>query len=122
MMNGQGKSDRPMVPTKSLNKTEKSATEAAEGRGLTKGNVGEQNALRTQSRAGAPSALARVREVARRDKKARFTALLHHVTVDLLRAAFKALRRDAAPGVDGVTWVSAAPTPSFARAERPADW
>jgi group II intron reverse transcriptase/maturase len=104
MMNGQGKSDRPMVPTKSLNKTEKSAAEAAEGRGLTKGNVGEQNALRTQSRAGAPSALTRVREVARRDKKARFTALLHHVTVDLLRAAFKALRRDAAPGVDGVTW------------------
>src|SRR5262249_23784053 len=49
-------------------------------------------------------ALQRVREVARRDKRARFTALLHHVTVDLLRESFYALKRHAAPGVDGLTW------------------
>src|SRR5262249_59230028 len=61
-------------------------------------------ASRTQSRLDAWIALQRVREVARRDKRARFTALLHHVTVDLLRDSFYALKRGAAPGVDGLTW------------------
>jgi len=76
-----------------------------EGRGLAKGNLGQQNALRPPSRAGAPSALARVREVAERDKVVRFTTLLHHVyNVEHLRAAYFALKRDAAPGVDGETW------------------
>jgi len=53
---------------------------------------------------GAPNGLARVRQVARQDKEARFTALLHHVDVDRLRAAYRAIRPAAAPGVDGVTW------------------
>jgi group II intron reverse transcriptase/maturase len=76
-----------------------------EGRGLAKGNPSQQTAPRTQSRAGAPNALARVREVAERDRKGRFTALLHHVyKVDHLRAAYFALKRDAAPGIDGETW------------------
>ncbi len=76
-----------------------------EGRGLAKGNPSRQTAPRTQGRAGAPSALARVREVAERDKQVRFTALLHHITdVERLRAAYFALKRDAAPGVDGETW------------------
>jgi group II intron reverse transcriptase/maturase len=76
-----------------------------EGRGLAKGNPSQQNAPRTQSRVGAPNALARVREVAERDRKGRFTALLHHVyKVDHLRAAYFALKRDAAPGIDGETW------------------
>ena len=107
MMNGSGKSDRPVVPAKRPNKAglRRSAAEAVEERGLAKGNTGQQNAPRTQSRThGAPSALDRVREAARRDRKARFTALLHHVTIDLLRESYRAIKHGAAPGVDGVTW------------------
>ncbi|MGH9461622.1 MAG: group II intron reverse transcriptase/maturase [Vicinamibacteria bacterium] len=103
MTNGRGKSDRPIVPRKPPNKA--MATEAVEGRGLAKGNSPERNALRTQSRPGAPSALERVRQAARRDRKQRFTALLHHVyAVERLRAAYYAVKRDAAAGVDGETW------------------
>ncbi len=105
MTNGSGASDRPVVPAKPLNKAERTAAEAVEGRGWAKGNLQESNALRTQSRAGAPSALERVREVAREDKNQRFTALLHHVyDVERLRTAFLALKREAAAGVDGETW------------------
>jgi group II intron reverse transcriptase/maturase len=78
--------------------------EVVEGRSPAKGNTGEQNAPRTQSRTSAPSALDRVREAARTDRKKRFTALLHHVTVDRLRAAYLALQRKAAAGVDDMTW------------------
>ncbi len=79
--------------------------EEVEGRHPTKGNTAQQNAPRTQSRShGAPSALDRVRQVARRDKDAKFSALLHHVTVDRLRSAFRSLKRKASPGTDGVTW------------------
>lgn len=106
MMHGSGKSDRPIVPTKGPNKAGRPVAEAVEGRGLAKGNTGQQNAPRTQGRRpGAPSALDRVRGVARRDRKARFTALMHHVTIDLLRRSFLAIKRGAAPGVDGVRWV-----------------
>jgi retron-type reverse transcriptase len=105
MTHDAGKSDRPVVPTKHPNKATTVAAEDVEGRGLAKGNTDEQNAVRTLRReTAAPSALARVRERARRDKKARFTALLHHVTVDRLRTAFEQLRKNAAAGVDGVTW------------------
>jgi RNA-directed DNA polymerase len=105
MTNGSGKSDRPIVPTKPPNNAEGSAAEVVEGRGRTKGNSPERNALRTQSRAGAQSALERVRQAARGDGKQRFTALLHHVyDVERLRAAFFALKRAAASGVDGETW------------------
>jgi RNA-directed DNA polymerase len=103
-MHERGKSDRPVVPAKSPNKAARRAAEAAEERGLVLGNTDQQNALRTQSREGAPSALDRVREHAAKDKNARFTALLHHVTIDLLRTSFLSLQRSAAPGVDGVTW------------------
>jgi group II intron reverse transcriptase/maturase len=76
-----------------------------EGRGLAKGNPSQQNAPRTQGRVGALSALERVRQVAKRDKQMRFTALLHHIyDIERLRAAYFALKRDAAPGVDGETW------------------
>jgi group II intron reverse transcriptase/maturase len=79
--------------------------EDVEGKGWTEGNVDEQNADRAQYRnQSAPSALGRVRERAKRDKHAKFTALLHHVTIDRLRDAYSALNRDASPGVDGVTW------------------
>ena len=104
MMHDGGKSDRPMVPAKLSNKAGQSAAETVEGRGLTEGNTSQQNASRTQRRISAPSALERVREVAKRDRKAKLTALLHHVTIDRLRDAYLALSRKAAAGVDGVTW------------------
>jgi len=104
-MDDRGKSDRPVVPGKPPNKAEGTAAEAVEGRGLAKGNLPESNALRTQSRGGAPSALERVRRAARRDRKQRFTALLHHVyDTERLRSAYYALKRDAAAGIDGETW------------------
>jgi group II intron reverse transcriptase/maturase len=104
-MNGHGKSDRPEVPVKSPNKAGQPAAEEMEGRGLAKGNLRQQNAPRTPSREGAPSALERVRQAASRDRKMRFTALLHHIyDLETLRAAYLSLKREAAPGVDGVTW------------------
>ena len=104
-MNGPRQSDRPVVPGKSPNKAGTSAAEEMEGRGLAKGNPSQQNAPRTLGRDGAQSALERVRKAAERDKKVRFTALLHHVyNVEQLRAAYSALKRDAAPGIDGETW------------------
>lgn len=102
MMNDRGKSDRPVVPANPSNKA--SAAETEEGRGLTKGNAGQQNVPRTQCRTSTPSALDRVRGAAKRRRAEKFTALFHHVTVDLLRTSFYALKRKAAPGVDGVTW------------------
>jgi len=104
-MNGPGQSDRPVVPAKSPNNAARAAAEGTEGRGLAKGNPSQQNAPRTLSRDGARSALERVREAAQRDKTVRFTALLHHVyNVEHLWAAYHALKRDAAPGIDGETW------------------
>jgi RNA-directed DNA polymerase len=103
-MNDTEKSDERVVPTKLPNNAEKSAAEAVEGRRSAKGITEEQNAPRTQCRSRAPNALDRVREAARRDRKMRFTTLLHHVTLDRLRHAYLALQRKAAAGVDGVTW------------------
>ena len=105
MTNGRGKSDSCVVPTKSPNKAGTVAAEAMEGRRLAKGNSVESNAFRTQCRSDAPSALERVRQAARKDRKQRFTALLHHVyNVQRLLDAYLALKRDAAAGVDGETW------------------
>lgn len=105
MMDERGKSDGSVVPGKLPNKAEEPAAEAVEGRGLAKGNSRERNALRTQRRDGATSALERVRQAARRDKKQRFTALLHHVyALERLQAAYFALKREAAAGIDGETW------------------
>lgn len=107
MTNGRGKSDRSIVPGKPPNKAEGPAAEAVEGRGRAKGSSREQNALRTQRRGGAHSALERVREAARKDRGQRFTALLHHVyDVERLRQAYLTLKRDASAGVDGQTWRS----------------
>jgi retron-type reverse transcriptase len=76
-----------------------------EGRGVAKGNLLEQNASRTPSRNDAPSALERVRQAAGKDKKLRFTALLHHIyNLETLRMAYFSLKKEAAPGVDGETW------------------
>src|ERR1700736_5515383 len=99
-----GKSDNPVVPAKPPNKAV--AAEAVEERGLAKGNtVSEARAGRRAGR-GVSHELDRVGEGARKDKKARFTALLHHVDLDRLRAAYRALSPKAAPGVDGVTWAA----------------
>ena len=104
-MNERGKSDRPEVPRKSPNNARATTTKGMEGRGLAKGKTHQQNALRTPRREGAPSELERIRQAARRDRKLRFTALLHHVyQPEALRTAYLALKRDAAPGVDGETW------------------
>jgi len=104
MMNGREKSDLSEVAKKSANNLGLSGTESTERREGTKGNTGKARTRRTLSRVSVFSGLERVRERARRQKKERFTALLHHVSVDLLRAAFSSLKRDAAPGVDGLTW------------------
>ena len=104
-MNDQGKSDRPVVPMKSANNAGQPAAEGMEGSGLAKGNPRQQNASRTPSRTDAPSALERVRQAAKWDRRQRFTALLHHIyDIERLRAAYFALKREAAPGVDGETW------------------
>ncbi len=103
-MHAPGKSDSRVVPEKRPNKGEQTPAEVVEGRRLPEGNPPRTAAPRTQRRTSASPGLARVREVARRDRRARFTALLHHVTVDLLRDSFFALKREASPGIDGVTW------------------
>jgi len=84
------------------NNAANAVAEAVEGRGSAKGNTSQQNASRTQSRVhDAPSALERVREAAKRDRKAKFTALFHHLTLSRLRSSFFALKRSAAAGVKG---------------------
>src|ERR1700739_4272704 len=104
-MNDHGKSDSRVVPAKLANKAGQPAAEPVEERRLAEGNAGRQNALRTQSRDDdASSALDRVRRVARKDKETRFTALLHHVDLGRLWAAYAAISPKAAPGVDQVTW------------------
>src|SRR5499427_11096611 len=104
-MNERGKSDGPIVPLKSPNNAGQPAAEVMEGRGSAKGNPLKQNAPRTLSREGAPSALERVRLAAARDRRMKFTALLHHIyDLTTLRTAYLALKREAAAGVDGETW------------------
>jgi RNA-directed DNA polymerase len=103
-MHGHGKSDRSVVPANPSNNAGVPAAEAGEGRGLGKGNAASNTRPGLSAGEDAPSALDRVRRVARQDKEARFTALLRHVDIDRLRAAYWALRPKAAPGVDGVTW------------------
>jgi RNA-directed DNA polymerase len=104
MTHEREKSDPAVVAAKPANKAGKPAAERVERRAGAEGNAGQERTLRTQGRDGAPQGLDRVRQAARLDKELQFTALLHHVDVDRLRDAFYALKRDAAPGVDGVTW------------------
>jgi group II intron reverse transcriptase/maturase len=86
------------------NKEGSPSAEAVEGRTSPKGNGGEAAAARTQRREAASNGLVAVRHAARQSKSVRFTALLHHITVDLLRQSYLALERHSAPGIDGVTW------------------
>lgn len=102
-MHDPGKSEEGIVPEKLPNNGRRPA-EAMEGRPSTEGNSLSVATSPTQSGIGVPTGLQRVRELARRDKKARFTALLHHVDVPLLMRSFSSLKSEAAPGSDGVTW------------------
>ena len=104
MMNGPEESDSVVVAVKPTNKAEQSVAEPVEPRTGTKGNADQQSTRRAQDRGSVSQALERVRKVARQRKKEQFTTLLHHINVDSLRTAFYALKRKAAPGVDGVTW------------------
>ena len=103
-MHDHGKSDSPVLPASPPNKPALAGAEAGEERGLPKGNAASKTRPGPRAGQGAPSALDRVRRIAAEDKDAKFTALLHHVDVDRLRAAYRALRPKAAAGVDGVTW------------------
>ena len=101
---GRGESYSGIVPTKRSNEGRGGPQEVVEGRPLTKENAEQPNSHRTPSRESGPSGLDRVRQAAKGDKQLRFTALLHHVNIDLLRSSYYGLKRRAAPGVDGVTW------------------
>jgi RNA-directed DNA polymerase len=104
-VNVGGESDGRVVPAKCPNKDGRlSSAEGAEGRRPTKENTGQTAASQMQSWGNAQNGLRRVREAAKRDKRLRFTALLHHVSVALLSNSFYTLKREAAPGVDGLTW------------------
>ena len=104
MMNGDEKSHMAIVAMKRTNKAGRPVAGSVEPRAVTEGNAEQQSTRRAQSRERVSQALNRVRKAARLGKKVKFTALLHHVDVDLLQLSFLALRRDAAAGVDGVTW------------------
>ena len=104
MMHGREKSDSAIVAVKPTNKAVPTAAEPVEPRAGAKGNARQQSTHRTQGRERVAQALERVRQAARQRKKERFTALLHHISIDCLRMAFFALKRDAASGVDGLTW------------------
>jgi RNA-directed DNA polymerase len=114
MMNGYEKSDSVIVAAKPANKAahsaveqstvELAAAEPVEPRAETKGNADQQSTCRAQSRVSVSQALERIRKVAKERKKERFTALFHHISIDLLEEAFFELKEDAAPGVDRLTW------------------
>lgn len=103
-MNVFEESDSGIVPMNHSNKDGKPFAESEEGRPLIKGNTHQPNTHLTQSGARVSSGLEGVRKAARERKAMKFTALLHHLTVDLLRDSFTALKRKAAPGIDGMTW------------------
>src|SRR5215510_446157 len=104
MMHGREKSDSAIVAEKPTNKAVPTAAEPVEPRAGAEGNASPQSTHRALDRDRVSQALERVRQAARQRKKEKFTALLHHVSIDLLGIAFFALKRDAASGVDGLTW------------------
>src|SRR5271169_6337034 len=98
------KSDCAVVPVNQPNKGGRPSAEAGEGRAQTKENISQSHMHPTQSGKRISQGLDGVRKVARETKQERFTALLHHLSVELLRDSFYALQRKAPPGVDGITW------------------
>ena len=115
MMSGHEKSDSVIVAVKPANKAahpavEQSAVglaaaELVEPRTETKGNADQQSTCRAQSRVSVSQALERIRKVAKERKKEKFTALFHHISIELLEEAYFELKEDAAPGVDRLTWM-----------------
>src|ERR1700723_3582975 len=104
MTHEHGKSAPAVVAVKPTNKAGRPAAEPVEPRAGTKGNAGQQNARRAQDRESASNALDRIRRVAGERKKEKFTSLFHHISVELLEEAFYELKKNAAPGADGLTW------------------
>ena len=102
-MNGREKSDLPIVAGKLANGAAQAAKESVERRGGTKENADPQNTVRTQSREAVSRAQARIRGAVARNRTEPLTALLHHVSLDVLRAGFFSLKKTAAPGIDGLT-------------------
>src|ERR1700722_6703708 len=100
MMHDREKSAPAIVAGKPTNKSGRPAAESVEPRAGAKGNASQQSTHRTQGRERVSQALERVRQAARQ-RKEKFTALLHHISIDSLRMAFFAVKRDAASGVDG---------------------
>lgn len=103
-VNASEESHSGILPMNHSNKDRSPSAESAEGRPLIKENVRQPNTYPTQSGKGVSQGLAGVRKAARENREMRFTALLHHLTIDLLRESFYSLKKKAAPGVDGVTW------------------
>ena len=103
-MHADEESDEGVVPVKRPNKEGLPLAEVVEGRTSPNGNGGETAAVRTLRRDAASNGLVAVRQAARQSKSVRFTALLHHITVDLLKRSYLSLERNSAPGIDGVTW------------------
>jgi RNA-directed DNA polymerase len=104
MMHERGKSDSAVRAVKPANKAERSAAELVEQRAGTKGNADQQSTCRAQDRESVSQALGRIRQAAKQRKKEKFTTLFHHISVELLRLSFFEIKKDAAPGVDGLTW------------------
>src|SRR6266481_9611513 len=104
MMHGGGKSDSAKGAMKPANKAERSAAELVEQRAGTKGNADQQSIRRAQDRESVSQALGRIRQAAKQRKKEKFTTLFHHISVELLRLSFFAIKKDAAAGVDGLAW------------------
>jgi group II intron reverse transcriptase/maturase len=104
MMHDHEGSDAGIVAVKPANKAGQPAAERGEPRPATEGNADQHSTRRAQDRESVSHALDRIRQAARQRKKEKFTALFHHISPELLRMAFYAMRRDAAPGVDGMMW------------------
>ena len=104
MMHGHEKSDPAIVAKKPTNKAGQPASEPAERSAGAKGSADQQSTRRAQDRESVTQALDRVRQVARQRKEEKFTSLFHHLSIPMLRTAFYELKREAAPGVDGLTW------------------
>jgi group II intron reverse transcriptase/maturase len=103
-MHGCGKSDSAIVAAKLVNKAGRLAAESVERRAGAKGKAAQRNTCRARDRESVSQALDRIRKVAKERKKEKFTALFHHLSLDLLEQAFFELKDNAAPGVDGLTW------------------
>ena len=103
-MNDAEESDSGIVPMNHSNKDDNKFTESGEGRPLIKENTRQLNMFPTQSGGSMSQGLGGVRQAAKENKELKFTALLHHLSVDRLRESFYRMKREATPGVDGVTW------------------